>query len=120
MKTAILGPILLTVLSVLFWLWKKEKAEKAAKDRERLESQGYLPISIEDQDPDVVTRLAGFSVRVAGGVSLAVLVFVIAALVIFGVDEPLVRWILAGTLGLVGLILVVWALRQMGQAGRPR
>lgn len=112
MSRSLIGTLLLVALTILFWLRRKEQEKKAACQAAQLESRGYVPISMDDAEADVVTKSASTAIRVSKGVSLAFVVFLIAAMAFAAVTEPLVKWILTGTLVAGGTIVAIWVIAK--------
>jgi len=112
MSRSLIGTLLLALLTVLFLLRKREQKKKAAEQAAQLESRGYLPVSIEDAEPDFVTKSADTVIRVYRGISLAAMTFLIAMIAFLAVMEPLVRWILTGTLVVMGGIVAIWSISR--------
>ena len=110
MSRSLIGTILLTALVILFQLWRRERQKKAAQRTTRLESQGYAPITMDDAEPDLVTRSAEAAGRYSCGVALAAMILLMAVVAFVAVTEPLVKWILGGTLALMAAIVLVWSL----------
>ncbi len=119
MSRSLIGMALLTALSVLFLLRQREQQRKAASRAAQLESRGYMPLTIDDAEPDLVTKGADTISRAYGGVSLALLVFVLAAVGFLADIEPLVKWILVGTLSLMAGIILIWSLSGRGKGSVP-
>lgn len=113
-----LGPLLLTALTVLYWLRRKQAAKKAATRQARIESVGYVPVSPDDEGPDTVSRFVGWSARAGRVMALVLFLFLMSAVVAVTVTEPLVRWILAGTLAAMALIVAVWFVGRRVAAAR--
>jgi len=112
MSRSLIGSLLFTFLVLLFMLLREERKKKAAKRANQLRSQGYVPITMDDAEPDVVTKSATAASRVLPGLFLALMVFLMAAVVLLAALPPLVKWILAGTLIALAAILVGWSLTR--------
>lgn len=110
MTRSLIGAALVIGLSLLFALHRKQQQRRAAERQSRLESRGYLPLSADDSETDIVEKLADTAPRLIRVVSLAALVFLLVAVVFLADMEPLVKRILAGTLALMGLVVVAWIL----------
>lgn len=117
MTRSLIGTILLASLTILFFLRKREQEKKAADKTAQLQAQGYVPISMDDAEPDVVTKSADTAIRLSAGVSFAVLIFLMAVVAFVAVTEPLVKWILAGTLALMGVIVAIWSVTRGRRTG---
>jgi L-asparagine transporter-like permease len=80
--------------------------------RSLIDSRGYAPLSLDDADPDAVTRSTNTLIRLSRWVSLAMMLFLIAVIAFLAVTDPLTKWILTGTLLLMGMIVLAWLLRK--------
>jgi len=112
MSRSLIGFFLFSFLTFLFVVLRKQQQKKATERAERLDSGGYVPITMDDADPDVVTKSAATAARVWPGFFLALMVLVIAAVAFVAVTEPLVKAILAGTMALMAVIVARWALQK--------
>jgi hypothetical protein len=115
MSRSLIGTLLLATLTILFLLRKRERSKKAVAQQAQLEARGYLEISMDDAEPDLVTRSADAASRISDGVSLAVALFVISVVAFLAVTEPLVKWILSATLVLMGAIVMIWSIAKRRQ-----
>jgi hypothetical protein len=112
MSRSLIGTILATALGVLFLLLKDQKRKQAARRAAQQESNGYVPITMDDAEPDIVTKSATAASWAVPGLFLALMVFVITAVVFVAEMPPLVKWILAGTLALMTVIVASWSLKR--------
>ena len=107
-----LAPLLFVALSILFLLRKRQQQKKVAEREAQLNSHGYVPITMDDAEPDSITQLADTFARLRYGITWAFSIFLIAVVAFLAVKEPLVKWILSGTLVVLALIVMLWTVKQ--------
>ena len=112
MSRSLIGPLLATALTILFLLLRDQKRKNAASRAAQQESRGYVPVAMDDAEPDIVTKSANAASWLLPGLFLALMVFLIAAVVFLAEMPPLVKWILAGTLALMSVIVACWSLQR--------